>query len=594
MTVIKLSKIFSREHTLFYVYMWNRSDRLGFKQWLNHDLKNSLFLKKDKHNKISVWYEEKEFNQIRKKIAQRFKKDKSLLDKLAEILHEEEKTIASIFDHKKEITNIRELEKYYKSITNWWSSMVILFEVPDLKDIPKIIRQRALHLRRLSEKYSDKQDIVFINFWRSKYPKMRDITFLIKPSEIFSMKNNNINKRTLERIKERINGYGLFNSRLYLLPGLKKKLENSFVVLDKKTPKALDKKEKWINHISRDMSLMAIYYPFYVQVKKNIFDFGCKNSLYFSKKGFIKGYKSYKDQENTFKEIREYITKGELKKILKEFKRIIEKRIKLSNKFVNTDLEKKGLSWVIKEFENFHKFFLKYWSYHIFAFNLGNAVENADYEVVLKKHKDLINKIRRFHPFLFFDEKYLPHLFKYLEKESKIPQRKFYNLTPTEIITILKRKKIINLEEIKEREKYYLLKWHKDREKIYSGKEALKEYQRIIGSEDKEKIKEIKGKVVFMGKIKGRVKLVILKNDLKKVMKGDILVAPMTTPDYVPALRRVAAIVTDEGGIICHAAIISRELKIPCVIGTKNATKVLKDGDLVEVDANKGIVKKLK
>ena len=67
----------------------------------------------------------------------------------------------------------------------------------------------------------------------------------------------------------------------------------------------------------------------------------------------------------------------------------------------------------------------------------------------------------------------------------------------------------------------------------------------------------------------------------------------MTTPDYVPAMKRAAAIVTDKGGRTCHAAIVSRELKIPCVIGTKIATQVFKTGDIVEVDAERGIVKKI-
>ena len=65
----------------------------------------------------------------------------------------------------------------------------------------------------------------------------------------------------------------------------------------------------------------------------------------------------------------------------------------------------------------------------------------------------------------------------------------------------------------------------------------------------------------------------------------------MTSPDYVPYLKKVAAIVTDEGGVNCHAAIVSREMNIPCIIGTKIATQVLKDDDRVEVDADNGIVK---
>ena len=68
----------------------------------------------------------------------------------------------------------------------------------------------------------------------------------------------------------------------------------------------------------------------------------------------------------------------------------------------------------------------------------------------------------------------------------------------------------------------------------------------------------------------------------------------MTRPEFVPLMRKAKAIITDEGGITCHAAIISRELKILCIIGTKTATRLLKDGDLVEVDANTGVVKILK
>lgn len=75
--------------------------------------------------------------------------------------------------------------------------------------------------------------------------------------------------------------------------------------------------------------------------------------------------------------------------------------------------------------------------------------------------------------------------------------------------------------------------------------------------------------------------------------KGDILIAHMTNPDLVTGMKIAGAIVTETGGITCHASIVSRELGKPCIIGTKIATRIFKDGDLVEVDANKGIVKKL-
>lgn len=67
----------------------------------------------------------------------------------------------------------------------------------------------------------------------------------------------------------------------------------------------------------------------------------------------------------------------------------------------------------------------------------------------------------------------------------------------------------------------------------------------------------------------------------------------MTTPDYFPAMRKVAAFVTDEGGITCHVAIVAREFGKPCIIGTKVATQVLHTGDMVEVDADSGVVRVL-
>ena len=107
-------------------------------------------------------------------------------------------------------------------------------------------------------------------------------------------------------------------------------------------------------------------------------------------------------------------------------------------------------------------------------------------------------------------------------------------------------------------------------------------------------VKEFKGWSAFKGIVKGIVKIVYGARQMDKVKEGDIIVAPMTLPDILPAMKKAIAFITDEGGIVCHAAIISREMKKPCIVGTKIATKVLKDGDLVEVDADKGLVKIMK
>lgn len=101
----------------------------------------------------------------------------------------------------------------------------------------------------------------------------------------------------------------------------------------------------------------------------------------------------------------------------------------------------------------------------------------------------------------------------------------------------------------------------------------------------------IRGDIGNKGKATGKVSIIMNVDDFHKMNVGDVLVTTMTTPDYVILMQKAAAIVTDIGGMLCHAAIMSREIKRPCIIGTKIATQVLHDGDEVEVDADNGIVK---
>jgi len=127
------------------------------------------------------------------------------------------------------------------------------------------------------------------------------------------------------------------------------------------------------------------------------------------------------------------------------------------------------------------------------------------------------------------------------------------------------------------------------------GKKAAKQFKRLSFVEERKHraSAEIKGMPARAGEAEGVVKIINSKKDLPKMAKENILVSRATNPELISAMKKAAAIITDEGGITCHAAIVSRELGIPCVVGTKIATQVLKDGDRVEVDANRGIVRKI-
>lgn len=128
---------------------------------------------------------------------------------------------------------------------------------------------------------------------------------------------------------------------------------------------------------------------------------------------------------------------------------------------------------------------------------------------------------------------------------------------------------------------------------------AARKAKRLGRSERKvvlHKISEIKG-VVASGanhrRIEGVIKVVLSESDFPKFKRGDILVVKETNASFLPIMKRARAFITDLGGVLCHAAIVARELKKHCIVGTKIATRALKDGDLVEVDAEKGVVRKL-
>lgn len=165
-------------------------------------------------------------------------------------------------------------------------------------------------------------------------------------------------------------------------------------------------------------------------------------------------------------------------------------------------------------------------------------------------------------------------------------------LTSAEIVQSLKNKRFLP-KDIEARKENSVVLLANNRIRVFTGKKREEFKKNNFAIEDFKipTLKIIKGNIGNTGKARGVVKIVIAPSDMKKVNPGDILVSPMTIPEFVPAMEKAAAFITDEGGILCHAAIISREMRKPCIIGTKMATKILRDGDLVEVDADQGVVK---
>lgn len=184
-----------------------------------------------------------------------------------------------------------------------------------------------------------------------------------------------------------------------------------------------------------------------------------------------------------------------------------------------------------------------------------------------------------------------------IQEETGITEQLVRVISDSELLDYLLEGKKINVTDLERRWKGF----------VYSRKgiiltdnsdEGLRKVIAEIGYEfvpkEEAETKELRGQVACPGKASGRVRVILSKKDIITLLDAEVLVTSMTTPEYLPAMKKSCAFITDEGGITCHAAIVARELKKPCIIGTKNATKILKDGDLVEVDAEKGIVKIIK
>ncbi len=200
------------------------------------------------------------------------------------------------------------------------------------------------------------------------------------------------------------------------------------------------------------------------------------------------------------------------------------------------------------------------------------------------------DNIRSYYNFLHYASR---PLFEECAKRLGINLMQLKILMPHEIISSLKSGKV-DKKLIKERYKLCVIYMEGKTKKVLTGQKARKFIKENVPAIKQGLIQDIQGMCANPGHVSGKVRIIKAVKDVSKKDKDFILVTPMTTPELVPAAHKAKAIITDEGGITCHAAIVSREMNKPCIIGTKIATKVLKDGDRVEVDAERGIIKLIK
>ena len=297
------------------------------------------------------------------------------------------------------------------------------------------------------------------------------------------------------------------------------------------------------------------------------------------------------------RKFQEYI-KG-FEKMIKDLRKSYFKHIK-NNKSIEKSGLKDFLGLLSKKFTYHYK---TEWFYVDYAYKMSknnpvlkkNLMEN--YRIKELSRVETINKV------FLGDDAYYNVLIRKLSKQFNIKAKDLLEYDLNEMLGLYENKKVD--PPIIEQRRSAAVVMTKNK-KIYAiiGNNAAKEINKLrkVLNDKKESKDILKGVCASKGKYIGKVKVILsdpntyhmLKEEFKRMKKGDILVTETTSPEFMPACMKAGAILANQGGLLSHAAVVSRELGIPAIVGLNNATKILKNGDLVEVDAIKGIVKILK
>lgn len=278
---------------------------------------------------------------------------------------------------------------------------------------------------------------------------------------------------------------------------------------------------------------------------------------------------------------------------------VMDKLKKISNEYKNLNIKKLNNKDLEKRFNDI----LQFLAFYNDLYNLTEAAAMSKFEIEYKRYKKLIEKLGKIRFVLHEKSKALWYILgaKLMSEMSKRWGLGFSDLffyTSKEIKDLFRNKKV-DAKVINLRKKGFAFISFPDKKMLLIGDDFKKFFKEIIKNKNIAG-KKIKGLAVMKGVTKARAEVILhnkrsIAKKLKLFKKGDILVTDMTNPDdAVMVSKKAGGIVTDEGGITSHAAIIAREFKIPCIVGTKIATQIIKTGDLVEINGNSGIVTILK
>jgi phosphohistidine swiveling domain-containing protein len=239
----------------------------------------------------------------------------------------------------------------------------------------------------------------------------------------------------------------------------------------------------------------------------------------------------------------------------------------------------------LAEFDEFWSFVYDYYLWHISVKYIVDSIPLEELKIVLP----VLEKARFATEPLYSDiENYLELIAENIAEKNSYTKEMIISTTKDELRLYFQNNNLPDRDILKSRYSRSSLIFNEKESSIFLDKEVDK-IEKIVGT--KNTVDIIEGQTAYKGKIKGIARIVFNPSEKNLFEKGDILVTGMTRPEFLPLLIKAAGFVTDSGGLLSHAAISARELKKPCIIGTKTATKMIKNGDEVEIDADNGVVR---
>ncbi len=339
--------------------------------------------------------------------------------------------------------------------------------------------------------------------------------------------------------------------------------------------------EEWITRWAGSYTFISCSYwgPAYHKTLKRILGKGFDTTLFIHKKGTVT-FLVKKDELDSLGTYLSKKSKEEMIELLNKLKENTDLIMPLMDQLSNKIMRE-------SEYRKFIEIFDRHLAYHVFMKKTVDYLPKDILDEMLPSFKEA----RLYSEAVYSrTEKFFRDMAKAIGEKENISPELLTCLTEEEIERYIIKQSLPDKNILKERFDSSILLSEDGSLKIILGDEARKLEESIRSSDND----TVKGHSVFPGLVTGRCRIITDPHAETDFQQGDILVTGMTRPEFTKFYAKAAAIVTDVGGRLCHAALIAMEMGKPCVVGTEKATIIFKDKEMIQVDATNGTIRKVK